>query len=49
MIYGFITILYIDVYIQIYKVMCTTGAFYECEEEWENHWAEQKLKKEKKV
>ena len=28
--------------------MCTTGAFYECQEEWENHWAEQKLKKEKK-
>ena len=29
--------------------MCTTGAFYECQEEWENHWAEQKMKKEKKV
>ena len=28
--------------------MCTTGAFYECQEEWENHWAKQKLKKKKK-
>jgi len=25
--------------------MCTSGNLYECQEEWENHWAEQKLVK----
>ena len=29
--------------------MCTSGNLYECQEEWEEYWAEQKLKKEKKI
>jgi len=29
--------------------MCTSGNLYECQEEWENHWAEQELKKKKKT
>ncbi len=29
--------------------MCTSGNLYECQEEWENHWAEQELEKKKKT
>ena len=39
---------YINSKIKI-KVMCTSGNLYECQEEWENHWAEQELEKKKKT
>ena len=29
--------------------MCTSGNLYECEEEWEDHWAKQELKKKKSL
>ena len=28
--------------------MCTSGNLYECQEEWENHWAEQELERKEK-
>tara|TARA_Y100000592_G_C5318538_1_gene243673 strand:+ start:294 stop:530 length:237 start_codon:yes stop_codon:yes gene_type:complete len=28
-------------------VMCTSGNLYECEEEWEDHWAKQELERKK--
>ena len=29
--------------------MCTSGNLYECQEEWEDHWAEQELKRKKSL